>query len=87
MKCMIGWNDEVNNKKGRCCCNCNWQRPISGHPWNHGDFKGPVNKVIGYGCTYPEMQYITLMTREHSCCEVHSFNDNGSGFEECAGVS
>lgn len=83
MKCMLGWADEVNNKRGRCCCNCKWQRPISGHPWNHGEFRSPVSAVIAYGCTYPELKNIMLMTREHSMCEVHAFKDDGSGFEEC----
>ena len=73
MKCHIvdhSWN----NIKGMCCCNCQFQIPITGHPWNTNEFvKGSCSEIIGYGCMLPEMKRITFMEAEHSLCECHEF--------------
>jgi hypothetical protein len=62
---------------GRCCCNCKWQRPISGHPWNKTPaFYGRVTTVIAWGCTVPDMANINLSECEHGLCEVHDFKES-----------
>ena len=72
-KCFIGYAEEFNSQ-GRCCCNCKWQRPISGHPWNiNGAVKSKVSTTIGWGCTVPDMTNITFFEKEHSMCEMHEF--------------
>jgi len=61
---------------GRCCCSCEYQRPITAHPWNKDPFtKGSVRTVIGYGCACPEFfPNITFSDREHSLCECWTEN-------------
>jgi len=72
-KCFIGWEESA-NAKGRCCCNCKFQRAVSAHPWNRNEaFKGSVTKLIGWGCTVPDMDSIILFEQEHSMCEMHIF--------------
>lgn len=71
-ECFDGWSKEAGNRSGSCCCNCKWQRPISGHPWNKTPaFHGRISVVIGWGCTVPDMEGITFSEREHSMCEMH----------------
>lgn len=71
-KCFEGW-EESSNPKGRCCCNCQWQRPITAHPWNKNELtKGSVSNIIGYGCTVPELPNITFFEFKHSMCELHT---------------
>lgn len=68
-----GWPEENLINSGQCCCNCKWQRPISGHPWNKAAlFSGRVSDVIAWGCTVPDMPNITLSEREHGMCEMHN---------------
>ncbi len=63
--------NEQGSWQGSCCCNCKWQRPIGAHPWNKdAAFQGRISKVIGWGCTVPDMKNITFSDREHSICEV-----------------
>jgi hypothetical protein len=71
-KCMIGWNDKA-NRIGRCCCNCKYQRTISGHPWNQEPHNGPLSVIIGYGCTVPDMPHITFFDKQHGICEMHDY--------------
>ena len=74
--CFKGWNDEA-NKVGRCCCNCRYQKPIAGHPWNKNPLtKGSISAIIGYGCNAPEMPATVVYEFEHSMCEMHEFKDN-----------
>lgn len=56
---------------GECCCNCQYQQPITAHPWNENPLvKGSVTKTVGWGCTCPEFfPDIGFMEREHSLCE------------------
>jgi len=71
-KCFIGWSQEGGNQPGDCCCNCKWQRPISGHPGNATPaFKGRITGVIAWGCTVPDLESINLSERQHGICEVH----------------
>lgn len=71
-ECYQGWAKEDGNRAGRCCCNCRYQRPISAHPWNKNELtKGSITRIIGYGCTVPEMPNITFFEHEHSMCEMH----------------
>lgn len=64
-----------NNREGRCCCNCRWQKPIVKHPWNTIEmFKGRVTEQIAFGCTVPDMGAVVLSEREHSLCEMHDWN-------------
>jgi hypothetical protein len=75
-KCNLGWNSESGNSQGRCCCNCKWQRPISAHPWNNNELiKGSITKIIGWGCTVPDMPSITFSEKEHSMCEMHTWKN------------
>lgn len=71
--CKDGWNSE-DNKLGNCCCNCVWQQPITGHPWNKNpEFKGSVANAIGFGCCAPDLYpYITFFETAHGMCECHS---------------
>lgn len=73
--CKLGWDDPESNSVGRCCCNCEHQRPIVAHPWNDNEYvKGSITKVIGYGCHAPEFfPMVTFFDREHSMCECHTF--------------
>lgn len=61
--------------KGRCCCTCKWQRPISGHPWNKNipQFNGSITDVVAWGCTVTDMPTIVLFETEHGMCEMHEF--------------
>lgn len=75
-KCFEGWAAEAGNQSGQCCCNCKWQRPVSGHPWNQNPaFHGRISVRIAWGCTVPDMGSITLSEREHSMCEMHDFKE------------
>ena len=74
-KCFEGWAEDAGNTLGRCCCNCKWQRPVSGHPWNKGDMQGSVLTVKGWGCTVPDMPMITFLDIEHSMCEMHEWRE------------
>lgn len=75
--CFEGWRTEDGNTKGHCCCNCKYQRPISGHPWNKRQFtKSTVNTIIGYGCTMHEMPNITMFDTKHGMCEMHTDKNN-----------
>jgi hypothetical protein len=71
--CFLGWDDIIRNKSGRCCCNCEYQQPITAHPWNKNpSFQGKCSTVIGWGCVNPELApFITFSEREHSMCECH----------------
>lgn len=72
-KCFIGYAEEFNHT-GRCCCNCRYQRPISGHPWNtNSAYKSRVSDTIGWGCTVPDMPKITFSEKEHGMCKMHQF--------------
>lgn len=72
VKCFEGYAEASGNAGGQCCCNCKWQRPISGHPWNKTEaFHGSIMNVIAWGCTVPDMPNITLSEKEHSMCEMH----------------
>jgi hypothetical protein len=75
--CFEGWNDIEHNREGACCCNCEWQRPIVGHPRNKNILtKGPITQCIGYGCTCPELYpSITFTDWKHSMCECHTERD------------
>lgn len=75
--CFKGWNDPELNTAGRCCCNCRYQKPIVGHPWNtHELTKGSITRTIGYGCNAPELGSIVFFEFEHSMCEMHEFKNN-----------
>lgn len=63
-------------KSGRCCCNCRWQRSISGHPWNKNELtKGPITSIIGYGCAVPDMPNIVFFEKSHGMCELHEWKN------------
>lgn len=68
--CFDGWRAEDGNSKGRCCCNCEYQYPLSKHPGNKGIFQGRVTEVFGYACMpldlYP---YATFFDFKHGMCE------------------
>lgn len=73
-KCFEGWAEDNGNTSGSCCCNCRYQRPISGHPWNKRmghPLQGSVADIIGWGCTVPDMPAITFFEFEHGMCEMH----------------
>ena len=73
-KCYEGWRKEDGNLKGRCCCNCRYQRPIVGHPWNKTSLtRTSVSHIIGFGCTVPDMENIVFFDKKHGMCEVHEF--------------
>ena len=75
--CYKGWAQENGNTQGRCCCNCQHQRPIVRHPWNREVWaKGPITSQLGWGCTTPELYpEITLFSLEHAhgMCECHDW--------------
>lgn len=76
-ECFEGWKKEDGNIVGACCCNCLYQRPIVGHPWNKNSFtKGRITQAIGYGCTCPEFDSITFFDTKHGMCEMHRDKDN-----------
>ncbi len=71
--CKDWWKSE-DNLSGDCCCNCVWQMPITGHPWNKNPaFKGSVTDKIGFGCCPPDLfPIITFFESPHGMCECHS---------------
>lgn len=76
LECYKGWSELSGNREGRCCCNCRWQRPISGHPWNRVHLvRTPIDQVIGWGCTVPDMPNITFFESEHGVCEMHEWKE------------
>ena len=79
MKCTVNsFLDETFG--GRCCCNCRWQRPIAGHPWNKKvGLNGSVTTTVGYGCTVPDMTHIVFFDIEHSLCEMHEWKEHEEG--------
>ncbi|HET8688541.1 MAG TPA: hypothetical protein VFM18_18160 [Methanosarcina sp.] len=69
--CYEFWKQEDGNSGGSCCCNCNWQRPVTAHPWNKGMARGSILEIIGYGCTCPPFfPEITFFEKEHGMCEL-----------------
>lgn len=75
--CFKGWDDPEQNKAGRCCCNCRYQKPIVGHPWNKNTLtKGSITHIIGYGCNAPEMEATIFFDTNHGMCEMQEFKDN-----------
>ena len=75
--CYKGWNDKELNTAGRCCCNCRYQTPIVCHPWNKNELtRGPISRIIGYGCNAPEMERTVFFDSNHGMCEMHEFKDN-----------
>lgn len=78
-ECYEGWTTS-GNTKGRCCCNCKWQVPIVGHPWNTGEMHGSIRQIKGYGCTVPisdtpSEKVIVFFEFKHSMCEMHDPKD------------
>lgn len=74
--CFKGWEMKAGNSSGRCCCNCKWQRPAVGHPWNTRQWlKKPISTMVAYACTVPEMERIVLFDVEHSICELHDWRE------------
>lgn len=75
--CFEGWSEANGNKRGTCCCNCRYQKPIVGHPWNKNALtKGSITSIIGYGCNAPELPATVFYEFEHSMCEMHEFKNN-----------
>lgn len=75
--CYEGWRKEDGNIKGECCCSCRFQRPITGHPWNRNALtKGSIKRIIGYGCTVPDMPAITFFDSKHGMCEMYTDRNN-----------
>lgn len=75
-ECYKGWAKYEGNSKGRCCCNCRYQRPISAHPWNKNEMvKGSVSIVVGFGCTVPDLPNITFFESKHGMCEMHDWKE------------
>lgn len=72
--CLKGWADEKHNRDGSCCCNCAFQRPINGHPWNKDPLvKTAVSQIVGWGCVSPDLHpFITFSDRSHGMCEMYS---------------
>lgn len=74
--CYKFWKLEDGNHSGECCCNCEYQRPITGHPWNKTALvKGRMIDTVGYGCCHPEFfPHITFFENKHGMCEVWEEN-------------
>ena len=75
--------DNCNIKEhGGCCCVCKYQVTLHQHPWNQGEWKGPVKVYRAWGCA---VEYVESMAgneewkegatrviysdREHGMCE------------------
>lgn len=72
--CFEGWSAENGNISGRCCCNCMYQKKITGHPWNKNvAYRSRIVDVIGYACTIPENPNITFFESKHGMCEMHDW--------------
>lgn len=72
--CLKGWHDEEHNKDGCCCCNCVYQKPINGHPWNRAlPVKTRITQIVGYGCNPPDLHpFITFFESSHGMCEMYA---------------
>lgn len=75
--CYDFWSLENGNHNGDCCCNCNYQRPITAHPWNKSSLAyGRITQIIGFGCASPEFfPDITFFESEHGMCECWTARD------------
>jgi hypothetical protein len=76
-KCFDGWARDNGNISGRCCCNCKYQRPIVGHPWNKrmgSPIQGPMDIVIGFGCNIPDAPNTVFFEFKHGMCENHDWD-------------
>lgn len=73
-ECYKGWSKEDGNMQGRCCCNCRYQRPIVGHPCNKTSLtRTSIMRIIGHGCTVPDMENIVFFDSKHGMCEMHEY--------------
>lgn len=72
--CLKGWADIERNVDGCCCCNCIYQRPIVGHPWNANVLtKRPMSQIIGWACASPDFYpFITFFDGSHGMCELYT---------------
>lgn len=65
---------ETGNYKGRCCCNCKYQKRVMKHPWNKGCAKGAISELMGYACGSPLYEgsgNVIFFDRKHGMCEMH----------------
>ncbi len=71
--CLKGWASSEHNKDGCCCCNCIYQKPINGHPWNQALLvKTRISHVVGWGCNPPDLApNITFFESSHGMCEMY----------------
>jgi hypothetical protein len=74
--CYEGWAMKDGNSSGRCCCNCKYQKPAVGHPWNTRQWlKKSISTMVAYACTVPDMERIVLFDKEHGMCEMHDWRE------------
>lgn len=73
-QCLKGWGPIEDNYDGCCCCNCIYQQPINGHPWNKNTLvKTMISQVVGWGCNPPDLNpNITFFETPHGMCEMYS---------------
>lgn len=73
--CYKGWKLKDGNSSGRCCCNCQFQLPGIGHPWNKKEWmkRSPPYKIIAFVCAAPGMESATLFDNKHGMCEMHEW--------------
>jgi hypothetical protein len=61
---------------GQCCCNCQYQTPITKHPWNKGEANGSILDHFGYACTVfnsmDSKEPFVFFNSQHGSCEMYT---------------
>ena len=59
--CFLGWDKELGNRDGKCCCNCKYRATTYS-----------ADRGEGYCCVVqlPDRPKVLLIT-EHGMCEMH----------------
>lgn len=71
---MIG--DCSRGYQGQCCCNCEFQRPVVGHPDNEHFPSNRISHQFGYVCLMPEFfPKVVFMESKHGICECWTERD------------
>ena len=58
--------------EGRCCCNCEHQRPVVGHPSNRHFPSKSIVVQHGYICMIPDPDFypqVVFFESKHGMCE------------------
>ena len=64
--------------QGQCCCNCEFQRPLAGHPNNKMVGTRSIDHEFGYVCLIPDPDFyptVVFFENRHGMCEYWQERD------------